>query len=346
MGMDAIISLPGLATTAITGTLTLTKLGTSPQVATFPAADIEVQGTREIVQSNWTARNHGAYTAIATATATDPSTPAAGHEFTTIVRNGTITIGGTAYSTPGAAVTRLWHSGSWTNYVYPHLDGAWTWTAAQTIDRGTGALPAPTNAGNILLTLAGGAGTNNLIESFGFGGSIGLSLRPRISGGTRAALSAVPDGQSFFDISTSGYDGTAWQTNNGLARILADGLWTGSNRGVYYLWSGTPNGSTTAAEWMRLQNGNLGIGVTPTAGNGLLQLASGTTRANGIWMGDFPIFRAATGVLAIGDGTTAASTQTTVGAAGGASALPATPTGYIRISISGTIRKIPFYADS
>jgi len=36
-------------------------------------------------------------------------------------------------------------------------------------------------------------------------------------------------------------------------------------------------------------------------------------------------------------------TQTTVGSAGGASALPATPTGYIKIKIGGTLRVIPFY---
>jgi len=36
-------------------------------------------------------------------------------------------------------------------------------------------------------------------------------------------------------------------------------------------------------------------------------------------------------------------TQTTVGSAGGANALPATPTGYIKIKIAGTTRVIPFY---
>jgi len=40
-----------------------------------------------------------------------------------------------------------------------------------------------------------------------------------------------------------------------------------------------------------------------------------------------------------------AQTQTTVGAAGGASALPATPTGYLQINLSGTVYKIPFYAN-
>jgi hypothetical protein len=37
------------------------------------------------------------------------------------------------------------------------------------------------------------------------------------------------------------------------------------------------------------------------------------------------------------------STATTVGAAGGASALPATPLGYVIVKIGGTDRKIPYY---
>jgi hypothetical protein len=38
------------------------------------------------------------------------------------------------------------------------------------------------------------------------------------------------------------------------------------------------------------------------------------------------------------------TTESTVGAAGGASALPATPSGYLKIKIGGTFRKIPYYA--
>lgn len=38
-----------------------------------------------------------------------------------------------------------------------------------------------------------------------------------------------------------------------------------------------------------------------------------------------------------------AKTQTTVGAAGGATALPATPLGYLQVKIAGSIRKIPYY---
>lgn len=39
-------------------------------------------------------------------------------------------------------------------------------------------------------------------------------------------------------------------------------------------------------------------------------------------------------------------TQTTVGAAGGASALPATPTGYLKFILEGNEYVIPYYAVS
>lgn len=42
--------------------------------------------------------------------------------------------------------------------------------------------------------------------------------------------------------------------------------------------------------------------------------------------------------------TFAGATQTTVGAAGGASALPATPTGYLTITIDTTEMVVPYYA--
>ena len=39
-------------------------------------------------------------------------------------------------------------------------------------------------------------------------------------------------------------------------------------------------------------------------------------------------------------------TQTTVGAAGGASALPATPTGYLRVQVNGSEMAVPYYAQA
>lgn len=51
--------------------------------------------------------------------------------------------------------------------------------------------------------------------------------------------------------------------------------------------------------------------------------------------------------IILGDLTLASpTTQTTVGAAGGASALPATPTGYLTIMIGNTPFIVPYYAVS
>jgi len=65
--------------------------------------------------ASFTAANHGIYTATATLTVTDP-TPVQGAEFTVVVRNGTATVGGTAYSTAGTVIRRIYHSGAWANY--------------------------------------------------------------------------------------------------------------------------------------------------------------------------------------------------------------------------------------
>jgi hypothetical protein len=53
---------------------------------------------------------------------------------------------------------------------------------------------------------------------------------------------------------------------------------------------------------------------------------------------DLQIGTSGTGVIDV-----LTATQSTVGSAGGASALPGQPTGYIKIKIGGTLRVIPFY---
>jgi len=72
---------------------------------------------RVVVSGNTTATLGTYYISVATATYTDP-TPAEGEGFTVLVRNGTATIGGTAYATAGTLVYRYYHSGAWANYVY------------------------------------------------------------------------------------------------------------------------------------------------------------------------------------------------------------------------------------
>jgi hypothetical protein len=62
------------------------------------------------------------YIATATATFTDP-TPAQGKGFIVLVRNGTATIGGVAYSTAGTLVYRYYNSGAWATYTFGASSG-------------------------------------------------------------------------------------------------------------------------------------------------------------------------------------------------------------------------------
>ena len=116
-----------------------------------------------------------------------------------------------------------------------------------------------------------------------------------------------------------------------------------SGRGTYYVGLGT-----------------LGVGTPGAAGAGIITVQSSDTNADltltpkgtGIvgsstsFRGNNMITAAAAGTAAAGQIAWGATTQTSVGAAGGATALPATPTGYIIVNVAGTNRIIPFYAAS
>jgi hypothetical protein len=89
-----------------------------------------------------------------------------------------------------------------------------------------------------------------------------------------------------------------------------------------------------------------GTNVKLTAGEANFTLMEATTvRADALQNdtsdGDISISTQGTGVVDLNT-----ATQSTVGSAGGASALPGTPTGYIKIKIAGTMRVIPFYDES
>jgi hypothetical protein len=94
-----------------------------------------------VVSSNTTAVNDGVYTVVASATFTDPS-PVEGKGFTVFIRNGTGTVGSTGYSVAGTKITRIFHSGSWANYVGGGLE-----TFALLNSPNTFTVPA--NAGNV-----------------------------------------------------------------------------------------------------------------------------------------------------------------------------------------------------
>jgi hypothetical protein len=74
-------------------------------------------GAQEVKSANFTAADKGEYVATATLTVTDP-TPSEGANFSVLVRNGTATVGGTAYAVAGTLIRRVFHSGAWQNYPY------------------------------------------------------------------------------------------------------------------------------------------------------------------------------------------------------------------------------------
>lgn len=176
-----------------------------------------------------------------------------------------------------------------------------TFTTAKTIDLGTGALPAALSATGLRLApLSGGP----RIEGVAVSGP-GLIFSGRAAGGTRAAPTATPSATPFSQMTGFGHDGTDWLTARSVAFVIAAGsLWSGTNRETMFQFSGVSTGSTAEAEWMRLQNGNLGIGVAPTVGNGLVQLAAGTTKANAVAFGtDTFLHREGAGLLLLAPGS-------------------------------------------
>jgi hypothetical protein len=89
------------------------------------------------------------------------------------------------------------------------------------------------------------------------------------------------------------------------------------------------------------QNVSAGGILTATEANFTLMEAT-TVRADKLEIdtsdGDLSINTQGTGTI---DFNT--PTQSTIGSAGGASAIPGAPTGYLKIKIAGTLRVIPFY---
>lgn len=135
------------------------------------------------------------------------------------------------------------------------------------IDKNSGtSLPSALAASQTPLRVAANDSQQNILEFFAWN-TIGVNIVPRIAGGTRASPSALSADQNFFILNATGYDGSVYTSGVAQYNIAADGSWSTSNHGAYHQWFGTPNGSTTEAEWMRLKGGSLsvpgGINSTP-----------------------------------------------------------------------------------
>lgn len=137
--------------------------------------------------------------------------------------------------------------------------GATPTFAGEVLDAGSGSLPSPVATRQ--LALAASDSTAPVVESFAWGAASSQTIG-RHASGTRASPTATADGNTFHRVDSIGHDGTSYvATSRATSFVKADGTWSGSNTGTYFSWEGTPNASTTRAEWMRLWRGNLGIGT-------------------------------------------------------------------------------------
>ena len=177
-------------------------------------------------------------------------------------------------------------------------------------------------------------GTTNLLR---LGGN-GASGQTRIdSGGAQACI---------FDTSQNATFAGAISGTNITASTGAYYAWTAKSRikspsdGIVTLLN------AAETDFTRLQFGGTtaSFPALKRSGAGLLAVLADDSAYTNL----YALNHMSTGVAAsVGAGTIAygGTTATTVGAAGGASALPATPTGYIIVNVAGTQMKVPYYAN-
>jgi hypothetical protein len=168
-------------------------------------------------------------------------------------------------------------------------------------------------------------------------GDLNINADGKISTDTNGNIDLDPSGTGAINLTgPTNVTGTATVTG----QLNVDNLRMDANT-----ISSTSGGVTiTAPAGQDVSIGGTGVKLTATEAN--FTLAEITTlRADTIQNdtsdGDISISTQGTGVIDLNT-----ATQSTVGSAGGASALPATPTGYIKIKIAGTMRVIPFYDEA
>jgi len=168
-------------------------------------------------------------------------------------------------------------------------------------------------------------------------GDLNINADGKISTDTNGNIDLDPSGTGAINLTgPTNVTGTATVTG----QLNVDNLRMDANT-----ISSTSGGvNITAPAGQDVAIGGTGVKLTATEAN--FTLAEITTlRADTIQNdtsdGDISISTQGTGVIDLNT-----ATQSTVGSAGGASALPATPTGYIKIKIAGTMRVIPFYDEA
>jgi hypothetical protein len=169
---------------------------------------------------------------------------------------------------------------------------------SQTIDLGTGALPAAVIGSGFRIAGANGGNPFIELEVFGLGNSGTIYRKAR---GTRGAPSALSSGDIIGQFQARGYGTTGYGSSEACGiRLIAAENFTDTAQGSTIVFTTNTIGSTSLQDRLYVNSNGFGIGAPPTAGNGLVQLASGTTRANGIAFGtDNFIYRSSAGSMVL-----------------------------------------------
>jgi hypothetical protein len=168
-------------------------------------------------------------------------------------------------------------------------------------------------------------------------GDLNITTQGKITTDTNGDVDIEPSGTGAINLTgPTNVTGTATVTG----QLNADNLRMDGNT----LSSTTGGVTISAPAGQNVEVGGTGVKLTANEANFTLMEAT-TMRTDAIQNdtsdGDISISTQGTGVIDLNT-----ATQATVGSAGGANALPATPTGYIKIKIAGTMRVIPFYDEA
>jgi hypothetical protein len=134
----------------------------------------------------------------------------------------------------------------------------------------------------------------------------------RRANGTRSSPTTVSSGSALISIAGYGYDGSSYTTSsNGSYVIYAKNTWSGTDRSTRHSFLGTPSGSTASSEWMRIEDGKVGIGFTTTPTYTLS--VNGSIYTNNTIYSNLPDTTDPTVLLAINRGTLKGMTISTDG---------------------------------